>query len=164
MTTVFVCFNKPQPQWLMQNQTLRSFVDPLKDPVAVWRFYTQNHKLKCYRTRQSRVNKWSRNEPAVGERGRGGANSQAPAEERWAPSCHIWLLIRNSWLFVTLPNGFKHCAGERKLDCGLSSLQGLRFVTPASSSQSGSHLSAVTQRFKPSSLSLAVWLWACQWC
>lgn len=164
MTAVFVCFNKPQPQWLIQNQTLRSFVDPLKDPAGVWRFYTQNHKVKCYRTRPSRVNKWSRSEPTVGERARGGANSRAPAKERWAPSCQIWPLIKNSWLFVTLPNVFKHCAGERKLDCGLSSLQGFWFATPASSSQSSSHLSTVTQRFKSSSLSLAVWHWACQWC
>ena len=116
------------------------------------RFYTRNHKLKCYRTRPGRVNKWSIREHAVGERGRGGADYWAPAKERWAPVCQIRRLIRNIWQFVTLPNGFKHCPGERKLDYRLSSLQDFRFATPASSSQWGSHLSAVTQRFKPSFL------------
>lgn len=45
-----------------------------KDAAGVWRFYTQNHKLKCYRTRPGRVNKGSIRERTVGERGRGGPN------------------------------------------------------------------------------------------
>lgn len=138
---VFVCLNKPQPPWLIRNQPQRSFIDLPRYPAGVRRLCTQNHELKCYRTRQGRVNKQSRSEPTIAESRRDGANCWAPAKEMWAPSCQICQLFRSSWVSGTFPNGLKHCARERKLDSGLSSLQG--FPAPASSSRSGSHLSAV---------------------